>query len=65
MDNIDITSEKRIGVAIGVVVAVFLFLIFHFANLMSVTPAFLDAKIANAPTPQWVTTKQGLIEAMK
>jgi hypothetical protein len=65
MDNIDVISEKRIKVVIGVLMVAFLFLIYNLASLMSVAPTFLGAKIAHAPTPQWITMKQGLIGAMK
>jgi len=65
MDNIDVISEKRIKVVMGVLVVVFLLLILNLATLMSVLPTFLEAKIAHAPTPQWITMKQGLIGAMK
>ncbi len=49
MDNMDITSEKRIKVLNGVFAFVFLFFIYYLAGLMSVAPAFIGAKIAHAP----------------
>ncbi len=65
MNNTNITSEKRIKIVIGVFAVAVSILILHFASLMSVLPNFLKARIAHAPTPQWITLKQNLIEAMK
>ncbi len=52
MENTDITFEKRVKIVMGVFAVVVLFLIYHLATLMSVAPAFLEAKIAHAPAKE-------------
>lgn len=64
MDNIDISFEKRLKIVMGVIIAVVLLVILNLATLMSALPTFLEAKIAHAPTRQWIAI-QNLMELMK
>lgn len=61
MEKIDITLEKRFKIILIALAISTLFLIFHLADLMSVLPAFLDSKIAYAPTREPIDIK-ALIE---
>lgn len=57
MKNIDIKFEKRFKVILSTFAIAALFLIFHLADLMSALPAFLDSKIAYAPTREPIDIK--------
>ena len=58
MENTEITSEKRIKVAIWVLIFAFSFLIYHLAVVMSILPtAFLEANIAHAPAREFPSQK--------
>lgn len=62
-EEIDIAVKKRFKIILWAFTIAALFLVFNLADLMSVLPAFIDSKIAHAPThaPQERITMQDLI----